>query len=286
MYGKLEVICNEPTIVGESPLWDEESNSLFYIDIHGKYIRRLAWENWLAEDIRYDQQIGCIVLREDKRLMAAMEDGIYLLNENGSKECVHFSKKLEGKRFNDGKIGPDGCMYVGTIAADFKGAFYRMNMAGKFVKLFDGVGTSNGLAWSADGRTMFFCDSPKRTMDAFTFEQKTGMLYDRRTICQCPISSGVFDGLTIDVEDKIWVAVWDGGCVLRINPENGIVIDRIDIPVSKVTCCAFAGKNLDYLVITSAAYQTNPSKESLAGSLFRIKLDIPGRREYRYRNIA
>lgn len=280
MEQNLRIIDRQHLIVGESPLWDEERGILYTVDIRGKCIRVLDWASGAVRQIDLPQQVGCIALTEDGTLLAAMEDGVYLVAENGLVERFSKPVRILGRRFNDGKAGPDGRFYVGTTDVRNEGAFYRMDGDGTMTKLLDHVGVSNGLAWSADGKTMYFCDSPRAVVEAFDFCAETGTLSNRRSILDMPFDGAVFDGMTIDAEDKLWVAVWDGACVLRIDPEAGKILSRIDVPTPRSSCCIFAGGSLHELIITSAAYERE--EEPHGGNTFAVTLPVAGRAGYRF----
>jgi len=273
----IEIICDKPTRVGEGPLWDAATNRLYYIDIHTNLIRSLDWETGKTVDTILPQQVGCIVQTTNNELVAALEDGIYFVGENGAIRSVCPETKFEGCQFNDGKVGPNGCFYVGTKdKVNSLGAFYKIGSDAVPHKLFGNVGISNGLGWSPDCRTLYYCDSPRKTLEAFTFDPKTGDVSDRRTICRVPFEEGIFDGLTVDAAGNIWAAIWGSSCIVKINPHTGELLETIRFPVSQVSCCAFAGENLDELIVTSASFQTDPEVEPYAGYLFRIKVDTPG----------
>ena len=275
-----KIIDSRNSIVGESPIWDERTARLYTIDIQGKCIRTMDWNTGIITQIDLPQQVGCIALTEDGRLLAAMEDGIYLVEENSAVRKVSGEVQIFGRRFNDGKVGPDGRFYVGTTDVKGEGAFYRMDHDGSMTLLFDHVGVSNGLAWSADGKTMYYCDSNTKRIEAFDFCCETGTLSNRRTVLEMPFETGIFDGMTIDAEDQLWVAVWDGACILRVDPDEQTILEQIDLPVSRTACCAFAGESLDQLVVTSAAYQRK--EEPLAGNTFVMPISATGLAGYRF----
>lgn len=280
MEQNLKMIDGQRLTVGESPLWDERTGKLYTVDIRGRCIRELDWESGDIRQIDLPQQVGCIVLTEDGRLLAAMEDGVYLVEESGTVRKVSGEVQIFGRRFNDGKVGPDGRFYVGTTDVRGEGAFYRMDHDGTMALLFDHVGVSNGLAWSADGKTMYYCDSPKKVIEAFDFCGEDGTLSNRRPVLELPFETGIFDGMAIDAEDKLWVAVWDGACILRVDPDTQTVLDRIDVPASRAACCAFAGEKLDRMVITTAAFERD--NEPQAGNTFVTEVPVLGTASFRF----
>ena len=282
MYRTLEVLSRRHLTVGESPLWDEKKQQLYTIDVRGKAIQKVDWQTGETEDIPLPQMVGSIALTEEGALMVSLEDGIYLLDDAGGLQPLHEPVARKGDMFNDGKVGPDGAFYVGTMAANFGGAFYRLTPDGKMEELFDHVGCSNGMAWSRDEKTFYYCDSSTQLLEAFDFDKETGALSNRRTICAVPGGEGEFDGMTIDQRDHLWLGVWGGKCIYEVDPASGIV-GKIELPVSLGTCCAFAGEDMKTLIITSAAKGIDLLKEPLAGYTFRMNAPAPGRLTYRFK---
>ena len=279
MSRNIELITDARCIVGEGPIWDEKNNRLLMVDIQGKRMRSINWDNLAINETVLPQQTGFFLLSESGRLLCGAEDGVYEVLSDG--RFMPFSKpcKLKGARFNDGKVGPDGRAYLGTFSRDNSAAFYRMDAEGNLTELFDKVGNSNGLDWSADGKTFYYNDTPTHKTDAFDFDIRTGELSARRSIYT--YESGNPDGMTVDSNGNLWSAAWGAGEAICICPENGKVIDRIKLPVSQVACCAFAGSSLDTLVITTAAHGVNLKDEPLAGSVFAVNIGVKGIRPYR-----
>lgn len=277
----LKVLSEKKLVVGESPLWDDKNNVLYTIDVRGKSIQKRDWVTGEESQIMLPQMVGSIALMEDGTLMASLEDGIYQVGAEEELVCLHQKTAVKGDQFNDGKVGPDGAFYVGTMAANFGGAFYKLTPEGELLKLFDHVGCSNGLAWSSDEKTMYYCDSSTRKLEAFDFDKASGTLSNRRTICEVPDGKGEFDGMTIDARDHLWVGVWGGSCIYEVDPTVGIV-GKVDLPVSLGTCCAFADPEFKTLVITSAAKERDPLKEPMAGFTFQMEMDVPGRPTFRF----
>lgn len=282
MQSELRIIDPARLIVGECPLWDDQRALLYTIDIRGKCIRQTDLTSGEHRQFDFPQEIGCIALCKDGDLIAGMTDGIYRIRLGETMEPVCVPKSLKGRRFNDGKVGPDGRFYVGTTDYNGQGAFYRLDHDGTLTELFDQVGSSNGLAWSSDHRTLYYCDSPKRVLEAFEFDLGTGSLSSRRTVMSIPCGVGEFDGMTIDAQGMLWIAGWRTFHAYRIDPVRAQVVEQIRFPVARVSCCGFAGEELSTLAITTAAYQADASAEPLAGSTFAIRADVPGVPSWRF----
>ena len=160
-------------IVAEGPLWDDRNNTLLFLDILGKCIFKMDYSTKKMQKIDIGQQIGCMALCENDDLLLAMQDGIYRMNAQGEKVLAHQSIQIKGRRFIDGKVGPDGCFfYVGTTDDNGLGAFYRLK-DGVLNELFDHCGCSNGLDWTVDESNLFYCDTRLQKIEIFDFDAST-----------------------------------------------------------------------------------------------------------------
>ena len=265
MKKALDILDHYISCVGESPLWDYRSKELLYIDIRGKSLHSCDWLSGKHSSLPLPQQAGCIALTNDDTLIAAMEEGIYYLDRKGRYELAHPRTPIAGPRFNDGKVGPDGRFYVGTIKREGGGEFYRLEKGKALQSVFGDVKVSNGLDWSPDFKTLYYCDTGFHRIDAFDFDVENGSLRNRRTILVITEAMGSPDGMTIDTEGNLWIALWNGGAVIKVDPRIGEIIERVALPASKVSCCAFAGENLEELVITTASLNADPTEEPSAG---------------------
>lgn len=282
MDSSLRIIDSKNQIVAEGPVWDERNNILYTIDILGRTVRTTDLETLEHKETQYDQDIGCIVLRENGGLLGAMTDGIYELFPDGSKKLFCRPEIMKGRRFNDGKAGPDGRFYVGTTDNNHEGALYRVDTDGSVTELVDHLGCSNGLAWTSDLKTLYFVDSPDRVLEAFDFDPEKGELSNRRTVMEANCETGLYDGMTIDAEDKLWIASWGGHHAYRVDPVSKTVLEELELPVEKVSCCAFAGKDLSTLVITTASKENDLNSMPDAGKTFALRCSVPGKPAWRF----
>lgn len=266
--------------VAEGPLWDDRTGTLWFVDILGECIFKVDWTSRMIEKIDVGQQIGCMALCENGDLLLAMQDGVYRMNEKGEKSLAHQPMKIKGRRFNDGKVGPDGCFYVGTTDAEGKGAFYRLR-DGVLDELFDACGCSNGLDWSTDGKKMFYCDTPLQKIEVFDFDAKENSLSGRRTFAEIPIEVGKPDGFCMDEKDHIWLGLWDGNAILEVKPD-GSFGEKIDVPAKKASCCCFAGESLEELIITTAS-KDDTETYPLSGYVFVKNMNVKGKKSFRYK---
>lgn len=266
--------------VGEGPVWDADNNRLLFLDILGECIFIYDYIIKKIKKIDVGQIIGCMALCENGDILLALQDGIYRMKPSGEKELAHQPIKIKGQRFNDGKVGPDGCFYLGTADPESKGAFYRFK-DGVLKELFDGCGCSNGLDWSVDGTKMFYCDTPLGKIEMFDFDVETHSLSNRRDFVEIPKGLGCPDGFAMDSEDNIWLGLWDGNAVLKIN-RDGSFDEKIEVPAKKASCCCFGGEYLTDLIITTAAKSDVP-EYPLAGYVFVHKVDVKGKQCFKYK---
>jgi sugar lactone lactonase YvrE len=170
-------------------------------------------------------------------------------------------------------------------AAPGAGSLYRLDPDGSVHRVLEGTTISNGLAWSAGGATLYYIDTGGQAIQAFDFDLETGGVSRRRDIAEVPVALGRPDGMAIDSEGMLWVALWDGGLVTRWDPKSGALLDRVSLPVSRPTSCAFGGPNLEDLYITSARSGLDAETleaQPLAGGLFRARVGVGGVPEFEF----
>lgn len=268
--------------LGEGMLWSVREQKLYWVDIEGCRVCR--YDPNTKENVSVDvgQQVGTVVENANGGLVVGLKDGIYQLDfDTGmqKKLCDPMEGDAEN-RLNDGKAGPDGRIYVGGMGPDFEQDLYRIENDGKrWVAIESGITCSNGLAWSADRKTLYYVDSPQRVVWAYDFDIESGDISNRRVIVDTTSEDCVPDGMTIDVEGKLWVAFWEGWGVRRYDPETGQLMAEIKLPVARVTCCTFGGPSLDTLYISTASVgfeSADWEREPLAGGLFAAKPGVKG----------
>lgn len=261
-------------LLGEGPLWDYRENILYFVDIEGKSIRKFdpaTNREWVFPT---PLAVGSLGLCKDGRLLAAMEDGIYFFD--GSEfTMAHEKQAIEGFRFNDGKVGPDGRFYAGTMDGEGKAAFYRLDKDRTLTKMFGGVYTSNGLDWSADGKTFYYNDTHYKRTDAFHFDVEKGKIWGGTTVYD--YGNDRPDGMSIDENGNLHVALWGSAKVKTIDPRSGKVIRELKTPALQTSCTAFGGSDLQTMYITSACVGLlDEPGEILAGMLFSTPMPYKG----------
>jgi sugar lactone lactonase YvrE len=270
--------------LGEGPVWDATNEDLLWVDITSCLVHRYHPATGETVSIDVGQPVGSIVIREEGGAVVGLKNGIHLLDwESGELTLISDPEAhLPDNRFNDGKCDPAGRFWTGTMLPDEidrMGSLYCLDTDRSCKQVLTNIGCSNGLAWSPDQKTMYYIDSPDRTVDALDYEVTTGEVGNRRTVIRIPEGGGVPDGMAIDLEGMLWVAQWDGYQVGRWNPATGELIGIVDVPVARVTSCAFGGPELTELYITTASI--DQSEEALAsqphaGGIFRINAGVRG----------
>ncbi|MFI9752156.1 SMP-30/gluconolactonase/LRE family protein [Streptomyces collinus] len=268
MTAPYEVAVRAEAELGEGPTWDATAGRLLWIDILGSRLHTYDPATGRRTVRRTEQHIGAVKPRAGGGLVLNLRDGIGLLDPDDSFRWLHH-EPVPGRRANDAAIAPDGALWAGTMRYDEApggGTLSRVTGGGTVEAVLDDVAVSNGTGWSPDGRLMYYIDSPTRRVDVFDYAD--GRISGRRTLAVIEEDAGFPDGLTVDAEGCVWVALWQGSAVRRYTP--GGELDRvIELPVPLVTACAFGGPDLTDLYVTTARVGlTDPP--ALAGALFVV----------------
>jgi sugar lactone lactonase YvrE len=277
-----ELVVDFKSFLGEGPVWDARIDRVVWVDILAGRLHLTARDGGTTT-IQLPSPVGCLVPRTAGGWVAALADGFWTVARDGtSARLADVQSDRPDLRFNDGKCDPQGRFWAGTMALDHRagaGALYRLDPDLSVHPMVGGVAISNGLDWSLDGRTMYYVDTPTRRIDQFDFDSASGAIADRRPFVTIDAADGSPDGLTVDADGGIWLALWDGWRVRRYYPDGSI--DReIRLPVSEVTCPVFGGPDLDELYITTAwelLSEAQHAREPLAGALFRVRPGVRGR---------
>jgi len=276
-----ELLVDARARIGEGPVWDERSGRVVWVDIEGRALHSTDPDTGATSMQPMPMPIGVAVPRRSGGFVAALEDGFYGIDSNGKTDQIaEIDNRARGLRFNDGACDPAGRFLAGTMAYDFKpgaGSLYRLDPDLRVSRLLDDVTISNGLGWSPDGGTMYYVDTPTMRIDAFDYDVGSGAMSGRRPFVEID-GDGRPDGLCVDVEGAVWIALWPGWSVRRYLAD-GTLDAILPLPVAQVSSCAFGGPALDQLFVTSA--WTNLSDEAraaqpLAGGLFRASVGTRG----------
>lgn len=279
-----ELILDSKSFLGEGPIWDAESGKLWWINIFAGELSCFNPTSGENKTYQMGQQIGTVVLQKSGGVAVALENGFYSFDPETEKLtpiCDPESDQSEN-RFNDGKCDPAGRFWAGTmqkIEEEATGSLYCLEGDGTCHKRETNISISNGIVWSTDASTMYYIDSPTRRIDRFQYDRETGDISDRQTAFELPEGMGYPDGMSIDADDNLWVALWAGWGVAKFNPQTGELLEKLDLPVANVTACAFGGDDLSELFITTAQKGNSDEElanQPLAGSLFHAKTNVTG----------
>ena len=237
-----------------------------------------------ARSWKFDYRLTLVVQAEGDQLILALNAKIARFNlETEQLEwLLDVEVPTSGNRCNDGACDSSGRLWVGTMHLEHRhgqGALYCIDNNLVVQKKISNTTISNGIVWSLDNKRLYYIDSPTQVVQSYIFEEKSGEIIFEKNVIQIPNETGSPDGMTIDEEGMLWIAHWGGFGVYRWNPHNGQLIDKIEVPVPQVSSCAFAGENLDYLVITTA--RENLKEEEIkkypeSGNTFLVKPGVKG----------
>jgi len=272
--------------LGECPLWHPEEEVMYWVDIEGERFHRYSLEKGKGDSIQVGQPIGCLAFRASGGLVLGLRDGLAFWDQETAEIEIVDNPEAgrQNARFNDGKVGPGGRFWAGTLGDDDQSCLYRLDPNRGLHTMETGIQISNGLGWSPDRKTMYFTDSPLRVIYAYDFDLDSGSITNRRDFVNVPIEDGFPDGLTVDSEGFVWSAHWDGWRLTRYDPE-GKIERVVYLPVQRPTSCTFGGPDLDQLFITSAwtgLSDTDRQEQPLAGDLFLVFADVKGQKEYEF----
>lgn len=263
---------------GEGVVWDDVRGELLWVDVAAGRLHRARPG---SPDVHYLGAIavgcplGAVAPARDGGWVVAAGSGFARLARDGTLDWISRPEAERPElRMNDGACDPHGRFWAGSMAFDAlpgAGTLYRLDPDGTTTVMVAGTTVSNGLGWSRDGQTLWFADSGQGTVDTFAFEGTTGVLAARRAVITIDSRDGVPDGLTVDAEDHVWVAIWDGGEIRRYT-RDGDLVARVTLPVSRPTSCCFGGTDLATLFISTA----RGAGESDAGRLFRADTGVRG----------
>jgi sugar lactone lactonase YvrE len=291
MYIDVEKVCDIRCSLGEGPCWDDENCRIYWIDIIEKAIHSYDLKNGKTRTIKLNKFIGSIGLRKSGGLVAALNDGFYYIENNPSIEILikKVEDNLNSKRFNDGKVDLLGNFWAGSISYEENlptGILYCLKSSLKIKKVLNNITISNGITWSLDNKKMYFIDTPTLRVDVFDFDIYKNSITNRKIAFEIPKDAGYPDGMTIDVEGKLWIAHWGGSKVCRWDPSTKKIIKTINIPAERVSSCTFGGVNLDELFITTAkrgfAENINEGDEKGSGFIYRVKTDTRGINTFKF----
>jgi sugar lactone lactonase YvrE len=237
--------------LGEGPRWDAAAGRLLWVDIEGCELHVFDPATGHDRAIPLDNRVGAAAPMTDGRVLVALADRLAALTlEDESLETLARFPHGPGLRVNDGACDPSGRFWVGSTELEYgpeAGSLFRYD--GELVEVLAGVSLSNGLGWSPDGARMYYVDSLTYRIDVFDFD---GLPTNRRPFVRIERYDGIPDGLAVDDEGGVWIALYAGGCVRRYGPD-GRLDEALEVPARNVTACCFGGDDGRRLYLTSAA---------------------------------
>tara|TARA_B100000073_G_scaffold292856_1_gene256328 strand:- start:112 stop:966 length:855 start_codon:yes stop_codon:yes gene_type:complete len=279
---QLEKLTTSNAELGEGPMWDADSQQIIWVDILKGQINQVDLNGNIGIPVLLDEAVGAVAQTESGNLIAATPSG--LVDIEKSKIVCQLPNQDPNLRMNDGKADPLGRFVGGTMTfgdpEPKAGSLWSFGPEGVQC-ILDGVTISNGLDWSDDGKSMFYIDTPTQRIDSFDYDLDTGRIGNRRTLIEIPVSMGSPDGMCVDAEGGIWVALWGGGSVIRIVDSK--IVKIIEIPTPQVTSVAFVGADLDQLVITTASIGLKEQQDG-AGNLYIYPTNTSGKQANRIGN--
>ncbi len=287
MTRTVELALDAKAALGESPRWHVGERALYWVDISEQRLHRFDPADGATRTRAFDQPVGCFAFRAGGGFVLAMRDGFGLIDSFGG-EVRPYGRAVEAgraTRFNDGRTDAQGRFYAGTIDLAKQrslGALYRLDPDGTVTRLADGALTSNGAAFSPDGRTFTWADTPRHVLYAFDHDGAGGALAHRRVLHQWPEGNGRPDGGSFDREGDYWTALFAGGRVARLNALVEIV-EEVPIPCPKPTMIAFGGADLRTAYVTTAREGLSAAELDAfpkSGGLFTFRVETPGLPEY------
>ena len=276
-----EPVTDVTAALGEGPYWVPEDSCLLWVDIPAGLMHRtdIPSGHTVTADLG---AVSAAFPAQDGGIMYTGGNQVALFAPGPSGQwasrTIAQAPAREGLRFNDASVDPAGRLWVGSMdieEAKPLGELYRLDPGGVLTPVVSGATVSNGLGWSPDGSQMYYADSPTNRVDVFDYDQATGEAHDRRVFADLSDVAGVPDGLTVDLDGYVWVAMWDGGALRRFAP-SGEPDAVVPVPVARPTSVAFGGNGMAELFVTTASQGLTPAQreaQPLAGRLLRL---IPG----------
>lgn len=279
----MKIINDKRCIIGEGPIWNDKERLLYFTNAcGGNEICMLDVYTGKLNVCPVDVGVVAFAFDKDNCMIVSRKDGVFILSGNTA-QSLYDTSKYNILYANDMKVGPDGRIYVGTQSSKRKGVsdktdgkLYSIDKAGNVKVLLDNLLLSNGLDWSMDEKRFYHTDSPTKTIKEYYFDKSTGDITFTGREIRVP---GV-DGFTIDCNDNILAACWGTGHIAVVDTETMKIKEYIKVPCNIPASCAFAGEDMEYLVIVTASYGSDLNIDLNAGFTYSHKWIAGGRKPY------
>jgi sugar lactone lactonase YvrE len=275
-------------LLAENPRWLADRQLLQHVDITGRELHRLDPVSGERRIETVDGDLGFAVVREAGGTVRGIERRLVAVSADGERRVLaEVEPEATDNRFNDGQCDGAGRLWTGTLSRDRTpgaAALYRVDPDGGVTAVRERLTLANGTGWSPEGDTMYFIDSTEQRIDAFDYDIRDGTLGERRVLASVEAVDGLPDGLAVDAEGGVWVALFGGGA-LRRYARDGALTDVIALPTSNVTSLAFGGPALDRLYITTARHRLTDAQlraQPLAGAILQFDPGVRGLPDRRF----
>ena len=278
---QLECIADYACEIGENPLWHPLEKRLYWCDIPTGRLFRFDPPTGRHEQCHEGRPIGGFTIQSDGALLLFMDKGAVATWHDGKLTKIHHGIEAERtSRFNDVIADPAGRVFCGTMSSSTgKGRLYRMDLDGTIHMVLEGIGCSNGMAFTQDQRGFYYTDSFAREIYLFDYNAQNGKLSNQRVFASFNEAEGLPDGAALDADGHLWSALWDGSCIVRLSAE-GRIEERISVPARKVSSLTFGGDDYSDMFITTAGGNTRDEDGLLAGATFRLRTQTRGRPDF------
>jgi sugar lactone lactonase YvrE len=280
----VDLLLDAGALLGESPRWHAAEARLYWVDIDAHRIHRTDPATGETETMQLDGPVGCVAPRAGGGLIAGLKDGCALIDHWGEPPRPFGPQMLAGipeQRCNDACVDAAGRFWVGSVTSDKTNpaaTLYRLDSDGSLTVMLGGLLTSNGAAFSPDGRTFYHADTPTHALTAYAADPATGALGEGRLFHQFEMGTGRPDGGTVDAEGCYWSALWDGWRVVRLSPA-GELLQTVELPVQRPSMIALGGADMKTAFVTSSGKSLTDEErrdQPHAGGLFTFRVDVPG----------
>jgi sugar lactone lactonase YvrE len=280
----VKLIINIKATLGEGVFWHPIERKVYWVDIYEKKNHCTNPETGINKTYEVSECVGTIAPDTSGNLIVAIENSIVKLNTVTGKTSMllELEKELVNNRFNDGKFDPFGRFWLGSMCREGihkTESLYSIDSNLRSQKKIEEVTVSNGIAWDSKKNKMYYIDSPTKCVMAYDYDGVSGNISKGKKSITFSKSMGFPDGMTIDHEGMLWIALWGGYAVVRCNPDTGEVLQKIDVPAPHVTSCTFGGVNMNKLYITTAQEGLTEQElidYPLSGGLFEADLSVSG----------
>ena len=293
---EVKLVLDAQNILGEGSIWNHKTKELWWIDIEGQTLNTYNPKTDVNRTIDVKERIGTVVPSQDGlSAILALQTGIWKMDMKTEEKSMltMLESDTANIRLNDGKCDPAGRLWVGSMhlnQIEHAANLFQVTETEQqvsFKKMQDSVTISNGIIWSLDEKTMYYIDTKRGNVRAYDYDKSTGDISNERVVITVSDTLGYPDGMTIDNEGMLWIALWNGNCVSRWNPNTGELLQTIPVPAHNISSCAFGGENLDILYITSA--KVDMTEEELkakpnSGGVFKVVPGVKGVKSYFFGN--